>query len=233
MKVILIAGDDIVQSRRRLSAYYKRAYERSWDVIRIDGSNIAVSDLLTLVKSRPLLSAGQLVVVENLFSKNRQAKKIFAKINKEAKKKYLSDDINTVLVFWEPKKIQLSPDSSSFSRTENFNLKSSLFRFLDNLDPNNKLLNLQTLAEAKKENPPEKILVMLARHIRLLVLVKAYPESVKIGWQRRKLERQAAKFSLDTLLALHTQLTKLDKLQKKSSLPLDIAASLDLIVGRF
>lgn len=231
--MFLLHGANVVGSRERLLAYYVRAKEKSWDVIALSGEKIDFGGLLDAVRGQSLISSGQLVVIENLLSTNRASGEILKKFLKEAEKDYLKG-MSTVLVLWEKKTIDGRKLRSlqKYFQVEVFKTPVSLFAFLDSLGGSSMEV-LVSLQRAKRENPPEMLLAMMGRQVRLLIQVKAGGAARLAPWQKRNLENQAARFELSGLIELHSKLLDLDRKQKKSQLPEDLSSSLDLLVVGF
>lgn len=224
MKNVVLHGDNQVESRKRLSLLISQAKKRGIEVVKIDGKTAAKGDFMLLSRSQSLLAEEMLVACENFFSGNKKSLEIADEIVKNN---------GTVFVFWEEKTLSpaiLKKLPKDFE-TEGFKIPSSVFKFLDSVLPKNTKEMLILYHEALKQTTPEFLLIMAARQARLLIWAKAEPETLKVqDWQKSRLRKQAEKFSIERLIKLHGKLLELDRMNKRSQLPEDLSASLDLLV---
>ncbi|MDO8503111.1 MAG: hypothetical protein Q7S60_00290 [bacterium] len=224
MKSKILHGENQVQSRKALSEIVRQAKKDGWEISRLSGEGLDKSKLLTAVRSQALFGGGHLVVVENFFANNKNAKKIIQEIPLE----------NGTLVFWEGKALSKTATygvEKNFEILE-FKIPVSVFKFLDSLMPSNTRVALKFLQQAVKDDSADFILLMIARQVRLLIWAKLDPETLKLApWQKSRIIEQAKEWDKDKLLSFHTQLLDLDRANKRSRLPEDLSASLDLLVA--
>lgn len=223
MKLIILHGDNQVESRRRLSQLISQAKKKGLEIQRLDGKGLVKSDLLMAARSQSLLSDDHLVVVEDFFANNKKAAEAAQEVTKTGGAEF---------VFWE--KSALSPTTVKkllkIAGVEEFKIPKSIFKFLDSLAPGNTKAMLNLLHNVR-ESEEEFVFFMLGRQIRLLIWAKKEPETLALPeWQKTKLIKQAEKFSPDCLLLLHHRLLELDRANKKSQLPENLSASLDLLL---
>lgn len=221
----IVHGEDVVESRRKLSEIIREAKSKGWEVTRVDGTSLSRGELLTHARSQTLLSTGQLLVVENFFKNNKKAAEEVLEIPQH-------DAIT--LVFWEGK--QLTPATAKKLQgkftVQEFKIPVAVFKFLDSLAPNNAKASLKLLEQAKNHDEAEFFLIMMARQVRLLIWAKEDPETLKVApWMKNNLTRQAEKFTSSELRALHNKLLELDRDNKHSRLPENLDASLELLVA--
>lgn len=224
MKSVVLHGDNQVESRKKLSLLISQAKKKGIEVAKVDGKTAAKGDFMLLSRSQTLLAEEMLVISENFFSGNKKSFEITDEIVKNN---------GTVFVFWEEK--TLSPailkKLPKDLEIEGFKIPSSVFKFLDFILPKNTKEMLNLYHEALKQSTPEFLLIMAARQVRLLIWAKGNPETLKVqDWQKSRLRKQAEKFSIGRLIELHGKLLELDRMNKRSQLPEDLASSLDLLV---
>lgn len=224
MKLIVLHGDNQVESRKRLSFFVAAAKKKGFDVRRLEGKGLAPNDLLLAGRSQSLLGDNVLVVVEDFLAANKRASDFFVgtQHNSEA-----------TFVFWEGK--PLSPlilkKLSSGAKVEEFKIPRIIFKFLESLASGNTKASLELFHAALKEGQEEFIFTMLSRQIRLLIWAKEDPESLNLpSWQKTRLLKQAEKISGVQLRLIHEKLLEIDRENKKSQLPEGLSASLELLL---
>lgn len=224
MTNFLLHGENVSQSRTRLNELVAQAKQKGHEIIRIDAKGAPADEILTSSRAQSLLGRPQLTVIENLSVK----KDSFSLL-----KRVLEQSPSPVVV-WEAKKltpaqIRKLPEKL---RTEEFKVPASIFKFLDALSPKNTTPALRLLQQAKETSPSEFLLFMLGTRVRRLIWAKEDPETLRLpDWQKKRLIAQAEKWQLTQLYTLHTRLLELDRRSKKSELPEDLPASLDLLVA--
>ena len=121
---------------------------------------------------------------------------------------------------------------------EEFKLDPVVFKFLESNAPTNQKNLLPLWQKYRSSEEPEIIVTMLARQIRLLLLVKSQaptgPEDfLRLSpWQKSRLSSQSQHFTLTSLLELHHQLLNLDYQNKTGTSLLSLPDSLELLLLR-
>ncbi|OGY10592.1 MAG: hypothetical protein A3F61_03835 [Candidatus Blackburnbacteria bacterium RIFCSPHIGHO2_12_FULL_41_13b] len=226
MKSYLLHGENHPESRKKLSLLISQAETQGWEIVRLDGLGDKI-DLNTISGTASMFGSGNFLVVENYFSNNKKAVQLV---------KELLDKPNpqTVFLFWESKTIapQTLRSLAKYLQTEEFKIPKILFNFLDSFSPGNAKHSLMLLQKTLKENSPDMLVIMLSRQIRLLYCLLVDSKNLKLAdWQKRNLEQQAKNFTPGQLLRIHNQLLELDRKNKRSQLPENLGASLDLLVA--
>lgn len=227
MPSYLLHGENHPESRKRLSELVSQAEEKGWEIIRVDGQKEEKIDLNLLSHTSFMFGLGRCLVVENLFSFNKKALQT-------VKELLANPDSGTSFIFWEPKIIawQTTQALAEYLKIEEYKIPKALFKFLESIAPGNAEYALKLLQNAKRQNSADMLLIMLARQIRLLYCLLVDDKNLKLAdWQKRNLGQQAKKFTPRQLLDLHHRLLELDRKNKKSQLPEDLSASLDLLVA--
>lgn len=222
--IIVLHGEDTAASYERLLAL--QAQFKDSQKIWLE-KKAGEQELKEAIFSIDLISSKKLVVAENYLT---TAKKIPAKILESIPK-------DLVCIFWEKRPLTPAKISAlkNLARVELFKPKTQLFTFLDNLVPNAKS-PLIILAKLKDEN----LLWQLENRFLLLVLSKLntrVDSAVNItkrniyDWQWAKIKYQAAKFNLETLMALFSASLKIDLMIKsgKTNLPQNTLISMMLL----
>lgn len=106
-----------------------------------------------------------------------------------------------------------------------------MFHFLESLSPGKRKDNLEKFQRAVETVDINFLFLMLARQIRLLILVKDEKAILKLpSWQKAKLAKQANLFSQEQLLGMYEQLLNIDYGQKTSSSPYSLQNLLELLL---
>lgn len=226
MNSYLLHGENHPESRKKLSLLISQAESQGWEIIRINGSEDKI-DLNILTHTASMFGSGNFLVVENYFSNNKKAGQLV---------KELLDKPNpqTAFLFWEPKMIAPQTVRSLVKclQIEEFKIPKILFNFLGSIRAGNTNNSLRLLQKALRENSPDMLVIMLSRQIRLLYCALVDPKNLKLpDWQKRNLEQQAKSFTPSNLLRIHNQLLVIDRKNKRSQLPENLEASLDLLIS--
>lgn len=225
MNSYLLHGENHPESRKKLSEIIDQAKGQAWEVIKVEGLKDKVDPSL-LSRSQSILGGGQYFVIENYFSGARKAPQT-------VKELFTNLDSTVAFIFWESKSIpyQTARALEKYLSVIEYKIPKTLFNFLNSFSPGNTESALKSLQYAKRENPPDMLLIMLSRQVRMLYLALVDPKGLKVpDWQKRNLVLQSKKFTPAQLLYLHHQLLELDRKNKKSQLPEDLGSSLDLLV---
>lgn len=216
----ILHGDNVVQSRKRLTEILEKARKEGAEIVYLDGTKVTITEVRSALESGSLFGESRLVVIENL----KEKPEILTYLKKE---KFDND-----LILWEPKEIkrEILPGAEM----EVFKLAPLIFSFLESLKPGNFKESLRLLSELKKGEEPEMIFYMLVRQFRNLILTRdlgASSLSDLALWQQKKFLKQAENFSLEQLLEIYRKLLEIDFKQKTSSDPYSLSSRLDLLTA--
>lgn len=221
--MIILHGENIVASRKRLTNELEKF---SGEKIRLESSNLTLTEAKQALESASLFGQDKLVVIESLFS-GRPSKK------KETLLDYLKSEQPKNLIIWEGKAIDgRKLVSFQKSKIENFKLTAVIFKFLDSLGSSKKI-SLGFLHQVINQESPEMVFYMLVRRISLLLIAKDLgPKGLQkmADWQKSRLVAQAKRFSLNQLLKCHRQLLEIDYQQKTGQSVTPLNSSIDLLV---
>ena len=222
--MIIIHGDDQVESRQFLSEQLRQAKAKDREIVRFDGKSTSFEQLQQALEAKLLLGKEKLVVTENLLV-NLPPKSIIDYLVKTQPKN---------LIIWESKEISLSRINRLRVKARLFKLPPIIFKFLDSFLPGNNRRSLKLLRQAVGQLSAESVFYMLARQVRYLIiahqlgkkgLTRLHP------FQQQKIASQAKKFKLGQLLTLHRKLLYIDWQQKTGRTPMNLAAQLDLLIA--
>lgn len=224
--ITIFCGDNVVLSRKALFDDITKAQERNLEIVHLNSNSLNLTALTQALESRSFFKDEKLVVIENLFSgtKSKEKEKMIGLVKKNS---------DSLVYIWEGKKLlksQVIEDKKIIYKQ--FNLTSSLFKFLDTLKPGNQEENLLNYHECLNREDPEMIFAMMIRQIRLLTLAKEGEEALgKLApWQKNKLIYQATPFESESLKDIYKKILEIDFQQKTSQSSLDLASSLDLLI---
>ncbi|NMB57076.1 hypothetical protein GYA19_04020 [Candidatus Beckwithbacteria bacterium] len=215
----LIHGDYHLQSRKFLTDLKQKAKTENKEIIELNGQILDLNQLIQATTSNSLFGAEKLIVIENLFSrlKSQAQEEILAWL-----KNYKGEN---PIIFWEKKGIgkilqRKLPDKTL---VKEFKTPVIIFKLVEILSPKNKKQALETLNQALVKEPAEFIFVMLARQMRILLMLKGNQKITGAPWMIGKYKQQASFFETEKLMALYQDLYKIDKQIKtgKTIMPLD------------
>lgn len=223
--ITIIHGENHSVSRKKLTDLISQAKTKKSEIQTLDAKNLDLAKLETALTANYLFTEEKLLIIENLHSLPRSKKKDnFIKLISKA-------EIN--LILWEKKQLTKTnlkkfPDAQVFE----FKVSQKLWSFLDQISPDKKTKKKQLtlLQEVKKNEDPIFIVVMLARQIRMLIKAKDGGTLKGAPFMISKIKKQAQKFTMKQLLAVHKQLQELDEKIKKSELLLELGDDLDLLI---
>ncbi len=218
MNVIVIHGDFVSQSTKRLLKFIELGKKQNREIIRIEGGTSFSENLL----KEGLFQKERLVVLE----KPMQLRKSdFDWLNKNHTKIYGS------LIIYYPGKLpkEFITRLPRQKKIEEFKLPASVFNFLDSLYPGNARQSLKILHNLLSSESIEFIMALTARHLRDLYLAKISPSRLQYeSWRISKLKKQASFFSEQLIKKIIKELSEIDAEAKRSDV--NIADSLDLLI---
>ncbi len=238
--MLIIHGENTIKSRARLTGVLQAARDAQLDLKRLLGKELTLAVLEEAFAASSLFGTEKVIVIEELHSLPKSAKKdqLIQMVSAQVTE-LLSEGSGTItgtsipkLVIWE--KRQLTPTMlKKFGKApaEEFKSSSVLFRWLDGFGTStDKSHQLQQLHQIYDQDGAEFLFAMLARQVRLLLSAKDDGQLKGAPFIIAKLQKQAAAFSQDKLLQLHTQLLQIDQNQKTSSSRMTLQQQLDLLV---
>lgn len=156
--------------------------------------------------------------MENLFSrkKSKEVEQIWLYL------KNYTGEIDIIL--WEKKAIGkiLQRNLPTKTTIKEFKTPAIIFKLVEQLDPQNKAIALNTLENCLLKESAEFIFAMIIRQIRILLQLKLGQTIAGAPWIIGKLKSQAGKFSQAQLEKAYTKLYKIDKQIKTGATPMDL-----------
>ncbi len=225
--MLILHGENTVQSRNRLFQLITEARSRGVQVVHLDAKKLELPLLEETIGSDSLFGEEKLIVIEELHSLPKSSKK-------DQLLAFLHPGFAHVLM-WE--KRDLTPTmlkKFQHSQHEQFKITNHLFKWLDAVDgqlPASRSAQLILLLRAAIESDGDFLcFTMLIRQVRMLLQAKENVFAGMAPFMIGKLKKQASTFSLDQLMRIHHQLLTLDIAEKTSSTRLNLAQELELLM---
>lgn len=209
--VFVYCGSDIVKSRQFYIDKLTELAASGLEIIHIEGKSVDINWLEINLGSESLFGNKRILAIENLLLQQKS-------ISLSGILKRLGQESTSQVYIWENKEIEASKQKEFPANflLNNFKLPNDLFYFLDQIQPLTigASLNLsEKIRDAVDEN---YLFLMLARQIRLLLLVKNDAAKSIPSWQVAKLKKQSQNFTNDQLFNLYRCLRDIDYRQKTS-----------------
>lgn len=225
----IICGEDSVSSREYLNTIRKQYEEVGNDIKYIKPTEMSEINKW-LSDSISLFSQKTMFFTEGLNKKisKRSNPTLFSLVEELAKKK----DIE--LVDWESDVSSRELKISKGVTIKEFKLPASIFKLLDACYPHNLKQFISILYSLSAKIDDVFIFIMLARHIRNLIIIKREQVIKSLqSWQAAKLKSQAKLWDAEKLDSFYEGLYRIDQLVKTGRNPFSIRRSLDLLACYF
>ena len=220
----ILHGEHIVKSRDRLAALLATAQTAGYEVVKVAAKELTPAGLEEVFRSTSLFGTERLVVIEELHSLPKSARK--DQLLSELAKHQAEN-----CIVWEKRsltKTMLKPFSAA--QVEELPLSSQLFSWLDSLGSANKKQLIKQLHELYVSDSAGLVWAMLARQVRLLLSAQDDGQLTGAPFMIQKIRSQASRFTREQLLRLHSELLEIDRKLKTSGTPLTLEQQLDLLI---
>ena len=219
MKIIVLHGDDNLESYKRLQTFIDVAQSRNWTIQRISDNSVNIAETLT---TDSLFAEKRLIVIED---HRLLDKKTLLWIKKK------KDVLDTTLIIYSHGNITKTFLKSlpRVDKVEEFKLPKLIWSYLESFYPENGKNSLLLLHEIIKTEPIEFVFSLLAKKVKDLYWVKVDAQSLLYpAWRIGKLQRQATKWQKEILEDLIFEFSEADIKSKTSQA--DLSNLLDFIV---
>lgn len=225
-------GELVEESRKELVAFKQRF--QNDEIVVLEGKKVTMTDLLQAMQSHSLLSSMRVVVVENYLSRFSARKKEDL-IAIENVVKAIPDDAQ--VLFWDDKELGKTILNLFPPKTDRalFKPKRIIFQLVESLAPLPTKTFVELFTQCTHSEGIELTYAMILRQIRLLLLVKSGQAITEIApWQKSRLAKQAAAFTLSQLLHFYSQFLLIEERVKtgKSALTFEEELRLFLLSGK-
>src|SRR5258708_11550922 len=200
--MIILHGENTVQSRARLATSLQVARDQKKNVQRLEAKHLDIALLEMALGNENLFGEEKIVVIEELHSLPKSKRK-------DELIDFLAASNFPDILLWE--KRQLTPTMLKkfpWARADEFKLTNALFKWLDAFQQKN---SVSLLDDAIQSDCDFMCLTMLVRQIRLLIQAKTDGNIAGAPFMIAKLKKQASAFSLPQLLQLHHKLLEATK----------------------
>jgi len=229
MSLFVVHGEKVAASRLKLTELIEQAQKNGQEIGRLENKNITLPNLEQALSGQSLFGSPTTLVVEGLFSLPH------SKARTQLIDFIASHTGESSIIIWDKKSLTKT-QLKTLHPTQDFEFKPSpvLFQWLDAFSPlsGTKKRQLELLHQAIQTESAEFCAIMLARQIRLLIQAKTGVSLKGAPFMIAKLKKQSNSFSLEQLLALHTQLLELDLKTKTGNSAWNVAGELDLLTLR-
>ncbi len=221
--ITILHGEHTVASRTILAQLLDQARANGVTVVRLQAKNLTEAELETQLGSSDLFGTDKLIVLEELHSLPRSSRKnsLIAAVAKSS----------IPVVLWE--KRDLTPTmlkQFQGAKVEHCKASSSLFSWLQSIGTTQPIKKkLELLQQSIAADSDQFCFIMLCRQVRQLLIVKDAGSVAGHPFAVAQLKKQAALFSLEKLLRLHSKLLDIDWTHKTGKATLTLAQELDLL----
>lgn len=225
--ITIIHGEDIVNSRN----YYTEIRKKANDFHILYGESVSKEKLVQLLEGGMLFNDSLTVCIEDLFSKKKARSKELLEIVS-----YLEQNNNANIILWDKKELTKAQLNQFKKATvKQFKLPEEVFVFLDNVLQSTPEVRLKLFHKALQHNEAEYLFSMLVRQVRLLLALsdtsaETIEDLKRMLWQKRKLQQQLQKTTLQKLKSLYKKLYEIDVAQKTGNTSLSLVQSLDFLM---
>lgn len=224
--MIVIHGENIIQSRKKLVEIIEQSKNKNILVERVEAKALDLPTLETKLQKTDLFGHSRMLVIEKLHSLPRSKKK-----NQLIKMAAEAEGIDICL--WEKRELSKTMlKKLEADKVYEFSLSNSLFNWLDALSPSQstKSQQIQLFRQAVQANDIYMCFIMLARQVRLLIQAKDGGQIKGPYFVINKVKKQSGRFSLDQLLSLHSRLHQIDLEMKTSNNVVELDKRLELLM---
>lgn len=218
--MIVLHGDNQIQSRLALTELKEKALKRGEEVVVVNGQKAPLSEVKQALESGSLFGGDRLLVIENL---------LVGKVSKSQKEicEYLKKAGGNAVI-WESKKVSLTAIKAVNGEAREFKINPEIFNLTDSLSPNNTKAMLESLEVCLQQEDAEMIFYMLCRQVRMMIQAKTDRNSVSGSpYMISKLMAQVKNFEQEQLLKMHEKLYDIDKGVKTGTNPLPLSDRLE------
>jgi len=221
----IICGEDSIASRNYFNDQQKVYLDKEFEIVNID-----YHQLLELDESEAI--SASLFTQKRVYFTNSLNKKVFKKLSDKTEKK-IKEIIASkkIQVFdWEEETTSRDLKSIKGILIKEFKLSQSIFKLLDSCYPGNLKNFVNSLGVLSETTADIFIFIMLARHMRNILIVKMGEKIPKLmSWQIAKLSNQAKYWKVDNLINFYEGLHRVDVNSKTNGTPFTIKKSLDIL----
>lgn len=223
--ITIICGEDSIASRNYLTDQQKILKEKDFEIVNIDYHQVLELD-------ETGSSESSLFASKRAYFTQSLNKKVFKKMSERNEKKIKAIIAAKEIQVYDWEEETSSRDLKTIKGIiiKEFKPNQNIFKLLDSCYPGNLktfITTLQTLSESTEDI---FIFIMLARHIRNILITKIGDKIPKLmSWQIAKLSNQAKYWKLENLINFYQGLHRIDVNSKTNGTPFSVKKSLDIL----
>lgn len=223
----LIHGDDVEKTRHTLSSI--KSNTKNKEIREVDGKHLDENMLVQSLESPSLFGGDICIIIERYLTYAKKREKSYSRIVDRIVRASSEYDV----ILYEEKEIDTST-IQKLGKYANVTLHKTpvvLFQFLDAVMPGNTKQSLTLLERTTLHEPPEIVFSLLVKRTRQLMECKdGFTPGGVASWQEVRLTNQARQFTMEQLIAMHTQLLNADIATKTGSTPFTLTQLLEQII---
>jgi len=231
----IVCGEDSVASRGHVSVLAASYREKGYDVTLIEPPQ--VKDILSWLADSPGLFVSKRIYLTERLEKTlpRKSKKkaTVPSADPYAVLEEIAGNKEIILVDWEPDKAGRELKLIKMATVKEFKPDTNVFKLCESCYPGNKDNFISSLGKLVETNDGMFVYLMLARHIRMLLLAQENKLPASVAWQKYKLSAQASRWKQDKLVSFYEGLYRLDLSVKTGTNPYGAAHSLDILACHY
>ncbi len=226
--MIIIHGDNIIQSRKKLVEIIEENNEKGVLIERFNAKELDLPLLESKLQKTDLFGHSRMLIIEELHSLPK-SKKLTSMIE-------LLANSPVEVCLWEKRELTATMlKKVSSAKIHLFKMANSLFTWLDSLSSAEKSKSNQIILFRKSliDNDEYLCLIMLVRQVRMMIKILDGSSIPGPSFLTNKVRAQANKFSIEQLLKVHQKLYQLDSKIKTSKNILTLSQEIEQIILGF
>ena len=221
----IVCGEDSVASRKYFTDQQGLLKEKDFEIVNVDYRQVLELDE-TGDSESSLFASKRAYFTQSL------NKKIFKKMSerKEKKIKAIISSKEIQVIDWEEETSSRDLKSIKGIVVKEFKPDKNIFKLLDSCYPGNLKVFIETLNTLSESTEDIFIFIMLARHMRNILITKMGEKIPKLmSWQVSKLSNQAKYWKLENLINFYQGLHRIDVNSKTNGTPFSVKKSLNIL----
>jgi len=221
----IICGEDSITSRNYFVDQQKLLKEKDFEIVNVDYHQVLELD-------ETGSSESSLFTTKRAYFTNSLNKKVFKKISERNEKKIkgLIASKEIQIFDWEEETSSRDLKSIKGIIIKEFKPSQNIFKLLDSCYPGNLKTFISTLSTVSESTEDIFIFIMLARHLRNILITKMGEKIPKLmSWQIGKLANQAKYWDEKNLINFYQGLHRIDVNSKTNGTPFSVKKSLDIL----
>ncbi len=226
--MIIIHGDNIIQSRKKLVEIIEENKNKGILIERFNAKDLDLPLLESKLQKTDLFGHSRMLIIEELHS--------LPKSKKQTSMIELLVNSSVEICLWEKRELTATMlKKMPTAKLHLFKMANSLFIWLDSLSSaeNSKSNQIKLLRKALTDNEDYLCFIMLIRQIRMMIKILDGTSIPGPAFLTNKVRAQANNFSVKQLLKIHQQLYKLDSKIKTSKNILPLSQEIEQIILGF